>query len=648
MISPPDPPNLSNINGKKSPQSIQVQDLVNIIKPGYRIFLGTGCSESLIFSQELVEKKYRWFDCHIIHLLTLSDFKYISDDAPTHFRHNTFSIIGSDHIRKAVNSGKSDFIPIKSSEIPRMLRTRMIPVDVAILQVSPPDKYGYCSLGINVDINKTVTKTAKIIILHVNPSMPYTCGNSHIRFNDADYYLREQAPLLEYNIPEILSEYDQNIQNKIGNFLTRLIEDGSTLNVGIGKLPPLMWPFLAEKKNLGIYSEVIVLTDKLIEMIQKGIINCKNNIYPNIMASFALGKKRHYEFLHRNPMIEFQPTRFLNNIINISKNHKLCSIYSAMAVDLTGQITNHLPNKFYSGIGGELDFIQGTSLSKHGKTIIILPSTAKNETISRIAPVVSRSSIPASDVHYIITEWGIARLGGKNIRERALQLINIAHPKFRKKLLEEAKTMHLLYQDQILPQNIDGQLVIYPEQHEWQFTTKNGTQIQFRPVKPTDEPLLQRFFYQLNEKDRIFRFLTPKKIFPHEQTQLEVNVDYVTNMAIIGLIGNENQEEVPEIICAGNYYSGLEDTTNRAEIATVITNKWQKQGLGSHIFEKLIEIGIANGFLGFYGQFAPTNTGILSILKKLPHNVRLKTDVDSITFLIDFEESDRYHPSDFS
>ncbi|TFH29689.1 MAG: acetyl-CoA hydrolase/transferase family protein [Promethearchaeota archaeon] len=648
MEAPPDPPNLSNSNWDKSPQSIQVQDLVDIIKPGYRIFLGTGCSESLIFSQELIRKKYRWFDCTLVHLLTLSDFEYFSEDTPTHFRHNTLSIIGSDQIRKAVNSGKSDFIPIKSSEIPRMLRTRMIPIDVAILQVTPPDKYGYCSLGINVDINKTVAKTAKILILQVNPNMPYTCGNSHIKFSEADYFLEKKTPLLEYTIPEISTESDQIIQTKIGNFLTRLIEDGSTLNVGIGKLPPLMWQFLAEKKNLAIYSEALVLSDTLLEMIQKGIINCKNNTYPNILASFALGKKHHYEFLDRNPMFEFQPTEFLNNIINIAKNYKLCSIYSAMAVDLTGQITNDLPNKFYSGIGGEHDFIQGTALSKHGKTIIILPSTAKNESISRIAPTVSRSSIPASDVHYIITEWGIARLGGKNIRERALQLINIAHPKFRKTLLEEAKSMHLLYQDQILPRSIEGHLVIYPEQYEWKFTTKNGTQIQFRPVKPTDEPLLQRFFYQLNEKDRIFRFLTPKKIFPHEQTQLEVNIDYITNMAIIGLIGNENQEEVPEIICAGNYYSGLNDTTNRAEIATVITNKWQKQGLGTHIFEKLIEIGIANGFLGFYGEFAPTNSGILTILKNLPHNVRLKTDAESITFLIEFTESERFPPSDFS
>lgn len=629
------------------PQQIRIEELNKIIKPGYRIFLGTGCSEPIIISSELVQKKYRWFDCQIIHFLTLSSFKYFSDENPSHFRHNTLSMIGSKPMRDAVNSGKSDFVPIKSSEIPRMLKSGEIPIDIAFLQVSPPDEYGYCSLGINVDINYTVAKIAKIVVAQVNAHMPYTRGNSVIKFSDVDYIIRHDLPLMEYSW-EIPKDVDQiHLYDKIGEFVSRLIEDGTTLNVGLGKIPPYMWTFLSHKKNLAIYSEVLVLTDTLLKMVKEGVINCEKNGYPHIMTSFVLGKLHHYDYLHRNPMFEFQPTEFLNNVMNIAKNNKMCSIYSAIAVDLTGQITNHLPHKFYSGIGGEHDFIQGTSMSNHGKTIIVLPSTAQKDQISRIVPVVSRSSIPASDVHYVVTEWGIARLGGKNIRERTLQLIAISHPKYRAYLLKQAKEMHLIYEDQILPTQKDGRIILYPENLEWEYETTDHSIIHFRPVKPTDEGLLQQFFYHLDEKDRVMRFLAPKKIFPHEQTQQEVNIDYVNTFAVVGLYGDEDKEEPLEIVCAGSYYLDTTGNTNWAEIATVIAGQWQRKGLGTHIFEKLIEIALEYGISGFFGEIAPYNKGILSILNKLPYNVQLTTQADSIEFEIAFEDTKNGIPNNF-
>ena len=623
----------------QKPQPLKISDLSKIIRPGYRIFLGTGCSEPIVISRELVQKTYRWFDCQLIHFLTVSNLKYFSETNPTHFRHQTLSIIVSNQMRNAVNQGKSDYIPIKSSEIPRLLKKGALPIDLAFLQVSPPDEYGYCSLGINVDINSTVAKTVKTLVFVINKYMPRTEGDTCIKFSEADYYLEHHASLLEYPPELCASELHFQLMQKIGPFISRLIEDESTLNIGLGKLPPLIWPYLNNKKDLAVYSEVLLLTPAFFELIEKGVITCAKNSFSHIMTSFVAGTNSMYTHLNHNPMFEFHPTEFISNIERISRNNKMCSIYGAMMIDLTGQISNHLPESFYSGIGGELDFLQGTSLNHQGKNIIILPSTAKNVTISRVVPFVQHASIPAVDVHYVVTEWGIARLAGRNIRERALQLIGIAHPDFRLDLLKQAKQMHLIYEDQILPTSIDGNIAIYPAKYEWKFETKDGRQIFFRPVKSTDEFLLQDFFYHLDENSKRLRFLTPKKIFPHEQTQLEVNIDYYNTMMIIGLTRrheNERSFEHSQIICAGSYYRDISGNSNWAEMATVVAPDWQNCGIGTHIFRKLFEIAIDNEVTGLFGEIAPSNTAILAILKKLPFEVTVRALSDNIEFRIEF------------
>lgn len=622
-------PSFSSWIEKFSYKEITIDSLSEYVKPGTRIFLGTGCSEPLIFSKELLKEKYRWFDCHLIHFLSLSNFEYFSKDFPTHFRHDTLSIIGSDSVREAVNSGRSDFTPIKSSEIPRLIRNGMIPIDLAFLQVSPPDQYGYCSLGINVDLNHTVAQTAKKLIVQINENIPYTFGNSTIHFNDIDHFIVKNEPLLECESGKYLSDKYLLKINKIGKYLTQLIKNGSTLNIGLGKIPPKIWDFLAEKQDLAIYSEVLELSDNLIKLIKDGVVNCKKNTYSHIMTSFVLGSREHFHFLDRNPFIEVHPLEFLSNIRNISHNYQLISIYSAISIDLLGNITNHLPDRLYSGIGGEHDFIQGSSLSPQGKTIIAIPSLAKNGEISRITPLVQRCNIPASDVHYIVTEWGIARLAGKNLRERALQIIGVAHPKFRPYLLDQAKKLHLVYEDQILPLTKDGIVVLYPEKYEWTFTSRNNQRIYFRPIKPTDEELYQQFFYKLGQQDRYLRFLAPKKIFPHEQTQKDVNIDYHTNMVILGFVGNE---DVKTIVATASYYMDPDFQEKSAEIAITIASDWQHLGLGHHLFRKMIEIGIDNEIESFYGEIVRENSAILAILNRLPYQVKYEY-IDDIIFM---------------
>jgi len=617
-------------HSKKKPKKIQLDDLTQIIKPGYRIFLGTGCSEPYIITKELTHDKYRWTDCEIVHFLTLSDQKFFSDNFPTRYRHNTLSLIGNAQTRHAVNTGKSDFTPIKTSEIPHLLEREILKIDVAMVQISPPDEYGYCSLGINVDINKKMVEYAKIIIAQINPQMPSTRGDSSVRMDQIDYLIEEDTPLLEYKID--YNEKRLEVIDKICRYAARLIEDGATLNIGLGKIPPKIYSHLQDRKDLAIYTESLVLTDDFFDLISKNIITCKLNHFPQVMCAFAMGEQRHYEKIHQNPFIKFYPTEFINNLDNITKNHHLISLYSAIAVDLSGQITNHLENQFYSGVGGENDFIEGTSRSSGGKTIILIPSTTSDGSKSRIAPIISRSNIPASDVHYVITEYGIANLTGKSIRQRAIQLIAIAHPKFRKSLLEEAKKMHFVYPDQLIPLTRDGNVVVYPEEYEWSFTSKTGKLVRFRAIKPTDEELLQQFFYHQDERSRILRYLTPKKILTHEESQIEVNIDYDTIMVVVGLIGDEDAQE---IIAAASYYLNPESDSKIAEFALMISKEWQKQGIGVHLFSEMCEIARKKGVNTLVGEYLNTNTAITKILHKLPFPVEIQDNDDTIEYTLD-------------
>ena len=617
-------------DSEKKPKKITLGDLNQIIKPGYRIFLGTGCSEPYIITKELTHDKYRWTDCEIVHFLTLTDQKFFSDTFPTRYRHNTLSLIGSAQTRHAVNTGKSDFTPIRTSEIPHLLERDILKIDVAMVQLSPPDEYGYCSLGINVDINKKMVEHAKIVIAQINPQMPSTRGDSSVRLDQIDFIIEEDTPILEFKI-----EYNQKrlgIINKICQYTARLIDDGATLNIGLGKIPPKIYSHLQNRKDLAIYSESLVLTDKFFELISDNIVTCKLNHFPQVMCAFALGEKQHYEKIHQNPFIKFYPTEFINNVDNITKNHQMISLYSAIAVDLSGQITNHLENQFYSGVGGENDFIEGTSRSSGGKTIILIPSTTSDGSKSRIVPIISRSNIPASDVHYVITEYGIANLTGKSIRQRAIQLIAIAHPKFRKSLLEEAKKMHFVYPDQLIPLTRDGNVVVYPEEYEWTYCTKSGEKVNFRAIKPTDEALLQDFFYHQDEGSRISRYLTPKQTLTHEESQIEVNIDYDTIMVIVGLVGDEDAQE---IIAAASYYLDPEGKDKIAEFALMISKEWQHQGLGFHIFSKMCDVACEKGLEALVGEFMKTNIGISKILQKLPFSVEIEDYDDTIEYILD-------------
>jgi acetyl-CoA hydrolase len=364
-----------------------------------------------------------------------------------HFRHNAFFI--GKNVRTAVKEGRADFTPIFLSEIPQLLLSRQYPIDVAFMQVSPPDEHGYCSFGVGVDCTKTATEVAKVVIAQVNPNMPRSLGDSFIHMNQIDYCVEVDVPLTE--LPQLEGDEtpeELEVYRRIGAHVASLVEDGATLQLGIGRIPDAVVQYLGDRKHLGIHSEMV--SDGIIPLVEAGVItNMAKTLLPGkVVTSFVLGSRKLFEFIDNNPLMEFRPTQFTNDPFTIARNKKMVAINSAIEVDLTGQVcADSIGHRFYSGFGGQVDFIRGAAKSDRGKPIIALPSTAKDGTISRIATRLTEGAgvtTSRGDVHYVATEFGVVNLHGKTIRERAEMLISIAHPSFRQELEEFAKTQHYL------------------------------------------------------------------------------------------------------------------------------------------------------------------------------------------------------------
>ena len=421
---------------------------INQIRPGSHIFVGTACGEPQALTRALGEKGERIEDAYLFHLITLSKSAYAQAQFAYRFRPNTFFI--GPGVRDAVAEGRADYIPMMLSEIPALIKGGRIAVDVALIQVASPDDHGYCSLGVSVDITKASAEVANLVIAQVNPRMPRTLGDSFIHIDDIDVVVEEEEQVLEWTYPE-----PDPVHLKLAENVAKLVENESTIEMGIGVIPNLVPKFLEDRKDLGIHTETF--SEGLIDLIEKGVITGrKKSIHEGkIIASFAMGSQRLYDEINNNPMFEFHPADYTNNPFVISQNHKMVAINVALEVDLTGQVNaDSIGTKFYSGIGGQADFMRGAALSKNGKPIIALPSTALNGKVSRIVARLAPGAgvvTTRGDVHYVVTEYGIAYLHGKNIRERAMNLINIAHPDFREELLKGAKEMKYIYQDQKLP-----------------------------------------------------------------------------------------------------------------------------------------------------------------------------------------------------
>jgi len=588
---------------------------VSIIKPGDKIFVGSGAAEPQVLVKALVEKAQQLADTKIFHIMTLGVAPYTEPRFTDQFRHNAF-FIGS-NTRKAVSEGRADFTPIFLSEVPALFKSGRVPIDVALIQVTPPDKHGWCSFGLSVDIVKSAAESAEMVIAEVNESAPRTMGDSFIHIDDIDLLVPSNEPMLFFK-----SENPPKIALKIGRNIAKLIEDGSTIQMGIGSIPDAVLKSLTGRKDLGVHTEMF--SDGIIELVEKGVITNKKKTLHNgkIVSTFCMGSEKLYAFVDNNPLIEFHPTEYANDPFVIAQNDKMVAINAAIEVDITGQVcADSLGPLFYSGIGGQVDFIRGAARSKGGKPIIAMPSTAQNGKVSRIVSMLKPGAgvvTSRGDVHWVVTEWGSAYLHGKNIRERAMALISIAHPKFRADLLKAAKERKL-----VLPEEEERPFsgVIYPEELETEFVTPDKISLRVRPIKPTDEEAWIDFFHTLSPQSVYHRFFGTRKGVPYRDVQYYMDVDYHERMALIAAIPHDEREE---IVAIARYE--LDIGENWAEFAIVVTDKYQEKGIGKFMIRYLVKIAKSQGILGFTAEVMHDNARMMDLFRDSGYRVETKSD----------------------
>jgi acyl-CoA hydrolase/GNAT superfamily N-acetyltransferase len=601
-------------------------EAVERVMPGQRVFVGTGCAQPEELVGALVHRRDSLVDIEIVHLLTLGRAPYADRELTRHFRVNSFFI--SKNVRDVIQDGLGDYTPIFLSDIPRLFTSGQLPLDVALIQVTPPDERGMCSLGISVDIVKSAAENASLVIAEVNPQMPRTRGNSQISVYDIDLLVPVDKPVIE--VPPVAPTEENR---KIGEYIAALIEDDATVEFGIGAIPQSVVSFLKDKKNLGIHTEMF--TDSIIDLVESGTINgAKKTADRNkVVASFCMGTKRLYDYIDGNPAFSFHPTEYVNDSFVIGGQNKQVAINVALEIDLTGQVcADSLGTHFYSGIGGQVDFNRGAARSHGGKAIIALPSTAVDGTVSRIKASLSQGAgvvTTRGDVHYVVTEYGVAYLHGKSVQERAIALISIAHPKFRAALTRAAVAAKYLRPEYA---DVEGKIVVGPPEFKTTHVLGDGTLLTFRPMHPTDEPGLTELFRDLSKETMYYRFMSQMKFVQRKTIQNFVFVNHRTDIAIVATLPEAHGEE---IIAIGRYY--LDETSNMAEIAFVVRDAWQKKGIGTALFEHLTLIARRNGISGFTAEVLKDNRAMQKVISKSGLDVTSNPSIDVYSFRIKFD-----------
>lgn len=605
---------------KKYPEKFASEDVIfSHIHRGNTIFIGSACAEPQYLVQGLIRyvesKPHAFFDAEIIHVRTLGVAPYTEKKFKQNFRHNSFFI--GDTTRDAINTGQADYTPILLSQLPSLFYRGLVQVDVALIQTTLPDSHGHLSLGVSLDIVKAAVENASYVVAQMNNHMPRVHGDSFIYMDDIDFLLPYDEPLLEYS-----PESNLEITDKIGKNIARLVEDGDTIQIGYGAVTNAILGNLSGKKHLGLHTELF--SDGIVELMKKGVIdNTKKTIHRGkSVATFCMGHKDTYDFIHDNPDIEFRTIDYTNNPLVIAQHENMVAINSALEIDLSGQATAESIGKvLYSGIGGQADFMRGAFLSRNGRAILALPSTAVGDSISRITPTLKEgagTTLIRGDIHYVATEYGIAYIHGKSIRERAMDLIAIAHPKFRPWLVEEAKKAGLIYQDQAF---IPGEKGRYPEELESYKTTKAGFKIFFRPIKISDEPLLKDFVYSLSDNSLYRRFISVRKDMPHERLQEFVVIDYTKEMAIVAMVGDEENQEIAGV---GRYF--IDESKHSAEVAFAVRDEYHKKGIGTELLAYLTYLAKRQGLLGFTAEVLAENKPMLHVFENggfdiVKHNI---------------------------
>jgi len=603
-------------------------EAIGMIASGRRVFIGSACGEPIHLVETLVKHARRFSDLEIVRLIS-SDRSPLSLIASESQEHNlNIRLIYQGSATSSWLASKKRYIaPMNLFAVPRMFKERHLPLHVALIQVSPPDPFGWMSLGVSVDITMAAAKSADLVIAQVNPRMPRVLGQSFIHISEVDVFVEhEEEVLCIESIPDFESA------KTIGRLVGNLVDDGSTIQMGLGNTSEGIHMALGEKNDLGVHSQFLI--DCMMELVEKGVITNRRKGFNDgkLVASSAVGTQKLYRFLHDNPSVEFYPSEITNNPGVISRHNKMVAINVAKAIDLTGQVAAEVMHQnHYSGVTGLLDFVRGASQAPGGKSIILIPSMRPRKRTSRIVAELFSGSVvvPRSDVSYVVSEFGAVNLFGKNLQERAMAMISLAHPDFRDELLQKAKDMGLMGKKRQLHEFVNG---IYPARME-ETRTYDGIEVRFRAAKPVDDRRIQEHFYNMTPEDIQSRFFHEKTCFFRDDMEGMFQIDYIKDMTVVAVTGEFG---FGKIIGMGVYL--LEPSRNLAEIAFSVSKEWQGKGIASVLLEKLVDAARENGIAGMVAYTSMTNRGMISLFKKLPYRITTEVEEDLLVMMTRFDE----------
>ena len=575
-----------------------------VIRPGDHVFVGTGCATPLTLLWTLEERLPPPPGVELVHVLLSGALpeKYLTGHS--RFRHRLLFVGSGD--RALVHSGRAYYVPVSLADVPDLMRTRRLPIDAALVQVSTPDADGLCSLGVSVDATRAAVDAADRVVAEINPNMPRTGRDTLVPVDKFDALVEVDAPITEY-----LHEPIGDIGVQIARYVARIIPDGSTVQIGLGRVANEMLRYLRNRRDLGIHSDVV--TDAVVDLIDAGVVTgARKSIDPGVTtASWALGTRRLYDLIDDDPRFDLRPIDELCNPAVLAAQDRLVSITQAFAIDLTGQVcADEFGGELYGGVAAQPDFHRGAALSQGGKPIICLASRTEDAQ-PRIRPRLHANegvTIPRSDVHYVVTEYGVAYLFGKALPERAAALMEIAHPDDREELLEEAKRLNLVPQEQLLRSRS-----AYPTGAETTITLNNGASVLLRPTRATDADHMQSLFYAMTERDVYTRFFVNLASLSDKRAQHLCSVDYHHEMAFVGVIGEDWERE--EIVAGTAYY--VDPKTRLADVAIMVHPAWQRLGLGTAILRRTAHYAREQGLRGFTADILCDNHAMLRTLDRL-------------------------------
>ena len=613
-------------------KTVKADDALARIKSGERVFIGSGCGEPQHLVQTLTERANRFSGLEIVRLLgrETASLTAIADRTADTSLNIRSIYLGS--ARSASIARQKRFItPMNMSDVPSLFLTRKMPLNVALIQVSPPDDFGWMSLGISVDVTMAAARSADLVIAQVNPRMPRVMGQSFLHVNYVDLFVEHEEELLFVPPSKTLSE----APSLIGSHITHLIEDGCTLQIGLDAASQATVKGLSEKNDLGIHSQF--LTDDIMHLYARGNITNQKKGYNDgkMVASMAVGTQNLYEFLNDNPAVDFHPSDYVNDPFVIAQHNRMVSLNVAQSMDLTGQVSAEASAATrFAGVSGIPDFVRGSRRSPGGKSILMLCSTRQDEdgkTISSIVPSLEDTVIvlPRGDVHYVVSEYGAVNLFGKSLQERVMAMITIAHPDFREELFAAAKEQGLIGSERTLGEAVKA---VYPVQLE-EVIEIGGEQVTIRPAKPVDDRRIQEHYYNLPKEDVISRFFGQKTIFARKDVETRSHVDYVNSLTLLALVGEFGFGRIVAVAESMRLHN-----SNLAEVAFSVSPDFQGRGLGKMFLRKLAEATRESGIAGLIAYTFPSNQAMINLFRTLPYKVEKRLEDGELILSCRFDE----------